>query len=96
MTRNPTSKQTIWYLEGAVDESGQVFRVPVFRLPFRVGRETGLDLCLPSQVVSSHHAELSMKGRQLMVTDLGSTNGTFVNKIPVDGRVPATLSDTGH
>jgi EAL domain-containing protein (putative c-di-GMP-specific phosphodiesterase class I) len=91
MSRNPTSKQTIWYLEGAVDESGQVFRVPVFRLPFRVGREAGLDLSLPSQVVSSVHAELSIRDRQLVVTDLGSTNGTFVNKIPVGS--PAVIED---
>lgn len=84
MSRNPPSRQTIWYLEGAVDESGQVFRVPVFRLPFQVGREAGLDLSLPSQVVSALHAELSMQGRHLVVTDLGSTNGTFVNKIPAE------------
>ena len=91
MSQESSNKQVIWYLEGAVDESGQVFRVPVGRLPFRIGRETGLDLSLPSQVVSSYHAELSLEGNRLMISDLGSTNGTFVNKIPVDGR--AALQD---
>lgn len=83
MTLNPSSRQTLWYLEGAVDHIGQVFRVPIVHLPFRVGREAGLDLSLPSQVVSTLHAELSLHGEELRVTDLGSTNGTFVNNIPV-------------
>ena len=78
---------TLWYLEGAVDESGQIFRIPIDPLPFRIGREARLDLSLPSQVVSSRHAELSREGDQLVVRDLGSTNGTFVNKVPVDGQM---------
>ena len=53
MSPENTENQSIWYLEGAVDETGQVFRVPVGRLPFVVGRDAGLDLSLPSQVVSS-------------------------------------------
>jgi EAL domain-containing protein (putative c-di-GMP-specific phosphodiesterase class I) len=93
MSCKPTGRQTLWFLEGAVDESGQVFRVPVIQLPFQVGREAGLDLSLPSQVVSSLHAELSLQGRQLMVSDLGSTNGTFVNKIPVDTATPVKDGD---
>ena len=91
MSQQLPRTQTVWYLEGAVDETGQVFRVPVDRLPFRVGRETGLDLSLPSQVVSSSHAELFQGPGQLMVRDLGSTNGTFVNRLPVED--PAPLRD---
>lgn len=83
----------IWYLEGAVDDTGQVFRVPLGRLPFVIGRDAGLDLSLPSQVVSSLHAELSLEDGQLRVRDLGSTNGTFVNKIPVDTESPLTDGD---
>lgn len=91
---NPTPKTpTIWYLEGAVDETGQIFRVPVTQLPFRVGRETGLELSLPSQVVSSQHAELLLEAGRLTVRDLGSTNGTFVNKIPVESQSPLQDGD---
>lgn len=93
MSNQLPKKKSIWYLEGAVDETGQVFRVPIGRLPFRVGRETGLDLSLPSQVVSSIHAELFQVEGQLMVRDLGSTNGTFVNKIPVEDQAPLADGD---
>ncbi len=93
MTLNPPSWKTLWYLEGAIDETGQVFRMPVLPLPFRIGRGAGLDLSLPSQVVSSNHAELSLSGAGLMVSDLGSTNGTFVNNIPVENPTPVHDGD---
>lgn len=93
MSSNSSDRQTLWYLEGAVDETGQVFRVPILRLPFRIGREAGLDLSLPSQVVSSLHAELSLDGRQLMVADLGSTNGTILNNTPVQSPMPVSDGD---
>jgi predicted component of type VI protein secretion system len=33
--------------------------------------------------VSSHHCELVLKGEEILVKDLGSTNGTFINDKPV-------------
>src|SRR4030095_13631551 len=35
---------------------------------------------LPEPSVSSHHCELLAKGDDVMVKDLGSTNGTFINE----------------
>jgi EAL domain-containing protein (putative c-di-GMP-specific phosphodiesterase class I) len=93
MTLNLPSRQTLWYLEGSVDESGQVFRVPIVHLPFRIGREAGLELSLPSQVVSTLHAELSSSGDELKVSDLGSTNGTLVNNVPVEKPTPVRDGD---
>lgn len=93
MSPDSTSKKPLWYLEGAVDETGQVFRVPIAQVPFVIGREAGLDLSLPSQVVSTTHAELSTRGGTLVVTDLGSTNGTFVNNVPVQGPTPVSEGD---
>jgi pSer/pThr/pTyr-binding forkhead associated (FHA) protein len=40
--------------------------------------------------VSRHHAEIRVEGPEIVLVDLGSTNGTFVNGQPVR-RV--TLSD---
>lgn len=44
-----------------------------------VGRESGCDLVIASENVSARHAELRQTPQGLMVKDLGSTNGTFVN-----------------
>lgn len=93
MTKHPSDPRIIWYLEGAIDESGQLFRVPVTQQPFRVGRESGLELSLPSQVVSSIHSQIVQRGGHLFVRDLASTNGTFVNKLPVDGEAPLEDGD---
>ncbi len=93
---NPQSSGSHWYLEGAVDESGQVFRIPITSTPFRIGRESGLDLSLPASVVSSRHAELIEKDNQLVVNDLGSTNGTFLNQDPIEGEVALEEGDIIH
>src|SRR6266508_2636939 len=34
---------------------------------------------IPEASVSSHHAELHLRGNEVLVKDLSSTNGTFIN-----------------
>jgi pSer/pThr/pTyr-binding forkhead associated (FHA) protein len=48
-----------------------------------LGRGTDCDLRLVDPGVSRHHAELRVEGDQVVLVDLGSTNGTFVNGQPV-------------
>ncbi|GAB1819685.1 FhaA domain-containing protein [Herbidospora sp. RD11066] len=48
-----------------------------------LGRGTDCDLRLVDPGVSRHHAELRVEGQQVVLVDLGSTNGTFVNGQPV-------------
>lgn len=45
----------------------------------KVGRELDCDLVLESPHISRYHAEIRWKGTELLVRDLGSTNGVFVN-----------------
>ena len=49
------------------------------RLPSTVGRGRGTTIMLPHPLVSRQHCELFESDGQLMVRDLGSLNGTFVN-----------------
>jgi EAL domain-containing protein (putative c-di-GMP-specific phosphodiesterase class I) len=73
-----------WYLE-SMDGARQLRRVPVFPLPFRIGRRPGLELTLPSIAVSKNHAEIyGDPAGKLRLRDLGSTNGSFVNREPVE------------
>jgi len=45
----------------------------------RVGRVRDNDIVLPKGNVSKHHCHLLLQDGQLVVEDLGSTNGTYVN-----------------
>ena len=49
------------------------------RLPSTIGRGRGTSIVLPHPLVSRQHCELFESDGQLMVRDLGSLNGTFVN-----------------
>ena len=59
-------------------------------LPFRVGRRPSPSLALLSDSVSMEHAEFYVQDADLRLRDLGSTNGTFVNRRRVDD---ASLKD---
>ena len=49
------------------------------RLPSTIGRGRGCTIMLPQALVSRQHCEIFESSGQLMVRDLGSLNGTFVN-----------------
>jgi pSer/pThr/pTyr-binding forkhead associated (FHA) protein len=57
-----------------------------------VGRE-GTDVMLPDPTVSRRHAQVTVEAGQLVVEDLGSTNGTFVGGRPVRPGERATAFD---
>lgn len=69
-----------WCLESLTDGGKTIQRFSIVNLPFRIGRLDGLDLTLPYNSVSKRHAEIDGEGEDLMLRDLGSTNGTFVNR----------------
>ncbi len=72
-----------WYLESRISAVRGPNRTAVHPLPFRIGRSPGADLVLTSEHVSKKHAEIYSDGVALRVRDLGSRNGTFLNRQPV-------------
>jgi hypothetical protein len=44
-----------------------------------IGRSSDLDMVLVEDMVSRKHAKIGTMGQQIVIQDLGSTNGTFVN-----------------
>jgi len=49
----------------------------------RIGRDTANDVCLPHPMVSRFHAVVKSTSGGLVITDLGSTNSTYINGFPV-------------
>src|SRR3984893_18454954 len=63
-----------------ISEKGGAERRETFdKNEIKVGRVQGNDLMLPKGNVSKHHARLLLRDGRFIVTDLRSTNGTYVN-----------------
>lgn len=64
--------------------------------PAKVGRDQSNDIVLSLPTVSSFHAELKIQNGSLLLVDLGSTNGTFLNGQPLSGEVDLKSGDRIH
>lgn len=62
---------------------GAMFRLGTERV--RLGREPDSEVFLDDVTVSRRHAEVVRDGRTVVLRDLGSLNGTYVNRRRIDG-----------
>jgi pSer/pThr/pTyr-binding forkhead associated (FHA) protein len=60
---------------------------------FLIGRGSDCDLRLGSSEVSRHHCMLRLRGEKLTLTDLGSSNGTYINGLRVRSQAPLHHGD---
>ena len=67
------------YLEHYPEQGGPAERVPLFKIPFTLGRAETTDHVVYSNKVSKEHAAIVRIGDRYAVRDLESMNGTFVN-----------------
>lgn len=79
---NPTADspfhQDTWELVAVGDWlAGQRFEI---RRHAVLGRDSSCDITIPGTHLSRHHAELAVKGGALLIRDLKSSNGTYVNE----------------
>jgi len=83
-----------WFLSGQVDESEPLRQFPIHSDPFTVGRQTDSSLCLPTGCISKNHAELTFDANgSLILRDLGSTNGTYINGEAITGEAVVSEGD---
>ena len=61
--------------------------VPLHLLPLTVGRSVPAEVILAGSTVSRRHCKLERQGDSIVLSDLGSTNGTFVNSERVTASV---------
>ena len=78
----------------AISHPGDTPRVERFSsCDISLGRAPGNDVVLTDSAVSGHHARIKVDNGTIVVEDLGSTNGTFVNGERVVGSRSVGLSD---
>jgi pSer/pThr/pTyr-binding forkhead associated (FHA) protein len=58
-----------------------------------IGRDPDCDRVLDSPVVSGHHARVARSASRIVIEDLGSSNGTFVNGQRVNGTLAVKDGD---
>jgi pSer/pThr/pTyr-binding forkhead associated (FHA) protein len=71
-------------------EDKLVKEVPIGSRPVSIGRSPDNDLPIDNLAISNYHARVYFEGGRLVVEDLDSLNGTFVNDLRVER---ATLHD---
>jgi hypothetical protein len=58
-----------------------------------LGRGEGADIQLEDTFASTRHARLAPHGEVIVLEDLGSTNGTYLNGEPLEGPQPLHVGD---
>jgi hypothetical protein len=59
--------------------------------PVFVGRTADNDVVIPELSISKRHCAFDLRGREVTISDCGSTNGTKLNGVPLDGGAPVPL-----
>ena len=57
------------------------------------GRAEGSTVILDDPYISDHHARVFLKDGEWCISDLGSTNGTFLNQVKVTTATPIAAGD---
>ena len=82
-----------WFLVGCLSPEKLLTEVKIDSPTFIIGRRPESDLQIGSQCVSARHAEILQIGPHLFIRDLGSTNGTYLNRQQVRQPAPIAVGD---
>ena len=72
-------------------ESGS--RKEITSFPYIVGRSSSCDLTFDSHMASRKHAQFLEENDKAFVEDLGSSNGTYINREQISGKVEIFRGD---
>lgn len=73
--------------------AGEPFTHAVEAASLTIGRAQDADLTLQDRFLSRRHARLFRDGERLLIEDLGSQNGTFVNDSRIEGAMELRAGD---
>jgi len=86
----------LWNMQGSLDETDIVKKIPITKFPFIIGRSKSIDMVILRSGISREHAEIISKDGRLFIRDLQSTNGTYVNKQRINTEVFLTHNTVIH
>jgi len=80
-----------------VKHSGEQIEVPLKHAKTIIGRHTDCQIRIPDVSVSRQHCEIAVADGRVVVRDLGSSNGTYVNRRRISSTelAPADLINVG-
>ena len=81
---DPVCGEQIHFLVRQQD-GGAPLRIELGGQPVTLGRSAAADVVLTDSQVSKRHCEVRVVGREVLVADLGSTNGTLIEKARLRG-----------
>ena len=91
-SERPTAKRPVAHLR-VVEPAAQRGRTYDLADELTIGRAAGCQIPLDDSYASQLHARVFRRNGDLLVEDLGSTNGTFLNRKKVESAVPIRKGD---
>ncbi len=91
-----TKLDTQRYLEGFIEDSSVPRRVALNTFPCTVGRSSDCTIQINRPGISRNHARFDMVDDQVQLTDLNSTNGTFVERSRISKPILLNHGDVIH
>jgi len=85
--RNRSSARTVAITAGPLAGT----TIPLGEQPITIGRADSSTLVVSDDYVSTHHARLVPRGDAWVLEDLGSTNGTFLDRDKVTAPTPVPV-----
>ena len=76
----------LWIAE--LKDPGKPKRFPLIQPSLLIGKAEECDMVLPRPGVSSRHCRVDVRNGDVFVTDLGSTNGTYVDGMRIASETP--------
>lgn len=93
MGTHVSQAEACWTLQGRPSLNGPVEVIRINEGTLRVGRSSDANLRINRQTVSTLHSELFYTGGELWLRDRQSTNGTYVNGVPVAAEIQLNDGD---